>query len=164
LVLWVHKSKTWTPFFWYLCFKSLFFLSIALFIIIDKQCEIMKDNELFFFIFCSSESPYSLLYWIFFRVQGHELVDPSLLGLGVEVGLVPNIIKGVNIFTADVIKDFSYNNYDRIIQMLWTKGNKKKNLFVLKLFEMMPHGTLKFQIAFWAFKPTSTKRYCGSFK
>jgi hypothetical protein len=28
----------------------------------------------------------------------------SLLGLGVEVGLVPNIMKGINIFTAHVIK------------------------------------------------------------
>jgi hypothetical protein len=37
----------------------------------------------------------------------------SLLGLGVEVGLTPNIMKGINIFTADVIKDFSYN-YDII--------------------------------------------------
>jgi hypothetical protein len=30
----------------------------------------------------------------------------SLLGPGVEVGLAPNIMKGINIFTADVIKDF----------------------------------------------------------
>jgi hypothetical protein len=58
---------------------------------------------------------------------------------------------------ANVIKDFSYNNYDRIIQVLWKKGNKKKNkIFTLKVFEMMSHGTLKFQIAFWALKPTST--------
>jgi hypothetical protein len=28
----------------------------------------------------------------------------------------------------NVIKDFSYN-YDRIIQELWKKGNKKKNLY-----------------------------------
>jgi hypothetical protein len=49
----------------------------------------------------------------------------SLLGPGVEVGLAPNIMKGINIFTADVIKDFSYN-YDKIIQVLWKKGNKKK--------------------------------------
>jgi hypothetical protein len=71
-----------------------------------------------------------------------------------EVALAPNIMKGINIFTADVIKDFSYN-YDRIIQVLWRKGNKKKIIFTLKMFEMMPHGTLKFQI--WALRPTSTK-------
>jgi hypothetical protein len=34
-------------------------------------------------------------------------------------------MKGINIFTANVIKDFPYN-YDRIIQELWKKGNKKK--------------------------------------
>ncbi len=71
-----------------------------------------------------------------------------------EVGLAPNIMKGNNIFTANVIKDFSHN-YDKIIQVLWKKGNKKK-IFTLKVFEMMPHGTLKFQIAFWTLKPTST--------
>jgi hypothetical protein len=38
---------------------------------------------------------------------------------------MPNIMKGINIFTADVIKDFPYN-YDKIIQVLWKKGNKKK--------------------------------------
>jgi hypothetical protein len=48
----------------------------------------------------------------------------SLLGPGVEVGLAPNFMKDINIFTTDVIKDFSYN-YDRIIQVLWKKGNKK---------------------------------------
>ncbi len=52
----------------------------------------------------------------------------SLLGLGVEVGLMPIIMKGINIFNADVIKDFSYN-YDGIIQVLWKKGNKKKNIY-----------------------------------
>jgi hypothetical protein len=45
-----------------------------------------------------------------------------------EVGLVPNIMKCINIFIADVIKDFPYN-YDRTIQVLWKKGNKKKNLY-----------------------------------
>jgi hypothetical protein len=74
----------------------------------------------------------------------------------VEVGLVPNIMKGINIFTTDVIKDFPYN-YDKIIQVLWKKDNKKKKKITLKMFEMMPHGTLKFQIAFWALGPTSTK-------
>jgi hypothetical protein len=47
----------------------------------------------------------------------------------VEVGLAPNFMKGINIFTADVIKYFSYN-YDRIIiQVLWKKGNKNKKIF-----------------------------------
>jgi hypothetical protein len=67
----------------------------------------------------------------------------SLLGPRVEVGLAPNIMKGINIFTARC-KDFSYN-YDRIIQVL------RKKIFTLKVFEMMPHGTLKFQIVFWAY-------------
>jgi hypothetical protein len=52
----------------------------------------------------------------------------SLLGPGVEVGLVPNIMKVLIFLMANVIKKFSYN-YDRIIQMLWKKGNKKKNLY-----------------------------------
>jgi hypothetical protein len=38
---------------------------------------------------------------------------------------------------ANAIKDFPYN-YDRIIQVLWKKGNKKKKIFTLKVFEMMP--------------------------
>jgi hypothetical protein len=33
-------------------------------------------------------------------------------------------MKGINIFTIDVSKDFSYN-YDKIIQVKWKKGNKK---------------------------------------
>jgi hypothetical protein len=66
----------------------------------------------------------------------------SLLGPGVEVGLAPNIMKGINIFTANLIKNFS-PNYDRIIQVLWKKGNKKKKIFTLKVFEMMSHGTQK---------------------
>jgi hypothetical protein len=65
----------------------------------------------------------------------------------VEIGLAPNIMKGIDIFTADVIEDFPYN-YDKIIQVLQKKGNKKKKFFTLKVFEMMPHGTLKFQIVF----------------
>jgi hypothetical protein len=48
----------------------------------------------------------------------------SLLGPRVEVGLPPNIMKGINIFTVNIIKDFSYN-YDKIIQVLWKKGYKK---------------------------------------
>jgi hypothetical protein len=55
----------------------------------------------------------------------------SLLGPGVEVGLAPNIMKGINIFTTDVIKDFPYN-YDKIIQMLWKKGNKEKIILLWK--------------------------------
>jgi hypothetical protein len=51
----------------------------------------------------------------------------SLLGPWVELGLAPNIMKGINIFIVDVIKDFPYN-YDRIIPVLWKKCNKKKNL------------------------------------
>ncbi len=34
-----------------------------------------------------------------------------------EVGLAPNIMKGISIFTVDVIKDFSCT-YDKIIQVL----------------------------------------------
>jgi hypothetical protein len=65
-------------------------------------------------------------------------------------------MKDINIFTADVIKDFPYN-YDKIIQVLWKKGNQenKTNLYVESVWKM-PHGTLKFQIVFWALRPTST--------
>ncbi len=90
---------------------------------------------------------------IFTKLNSRDAISWSLLGPGMEVGLAPNIMKGINIFTTDVIKDFSYN-YDRIIQMLWKKGNKE-NIYILKMFEMMPHGTLKFQITFWALRPTS---------
>jgi hypothetical protein len=86
----------------------------------------------------------------------HEKTSWSLLGPGVEVGLEPNIMKGTNIFSANIIKDFPYN-YDKIIQVLWKKGNKEKKNLTLKVLEMMPHGTLKFQIVFWALRPTSTK-------
>jgi len=54
-------------------------------------------------------------------------------------------------FNVDVIND-CHNN-----QGLWKEGNK--NFFFLKVFEMMPCGALKFQIAFWAFRPTSIKRF-----
>ncbi len=87
----------------------------------------------------------------------HRTTSWSLLGPGVEVGLAPNIMKGINIFPADVIKDFLCN-YDRIIQVLGKKGNKEKKIFTLKVFEAMPHGTLKFQIVFWALRPTFTKK------
>ncbi len=61
-----------------------------------------------------------------------------------EVGLAPNIMKGMNI-----IKDFPYN-YDRIIIQSFVKESQqeRKKIFTLKVFEMMPHGTLNFQIAF----------------
>jgi hypothetical protein len=66
----------------------------------------------------------------------------------VEVGLAPNIMKGINIFTADIIKDFSHN-YDRIIQFKCCERKvARKKIFTLKVFEMMPHGTLKFQNVF----------------
>jgi hypothetical protein len=79
---------------------------------------------------------------------------------GVEVGLAPNIMKGINIFTPNVIKDFPYK-YDKIIQVLWKKRNKEKKIFSLKVFEMISHGTLKFQIVFWALRPTSTNKGQG---
>jgi hypothetical protein len=37
------------------------------------------------------------------------------------------------------------------------KGRQHKKNFILKVFEMMPHGTLKILIVFWAFKPTFAK-------
>jgi hypothetical protein len=64
---------------------------------------------------------------------------------------MPNVMKGINIFTSDVIKDCPYN-YGRIVQMLWKEGSKKKKIFILKVFEMMPCDTLKFQIAIWTLK------------
>jgi len=51
------------------------------------------------------------------KLQNMKTTIWSLLGLGVEVGLTPNIMKGINIFIANVNKDFSYN-YDKIIQVL----------------------------------------------
>jgi hypothetical protein len=53
-------------------------------------------------------------------------------------------MKGMNI-----IKDFPYN-YDRIIIQSFVKESQqeRKKIFTLKVFEMMPHGTLNFQIAF----------------
>jgi hypothetical protein len=39
------------------------------------------------------------------------------------------------------------------------KATREKNIFTLKVFEIMPHGTLKFQIAFWALRPTSSKKF-----
>jgi len=37
---------------------------------------------------------------------------------------------------------------------LWKEGNKKNNLFWMCLWS---RGALKFQIAFWALRPTSIK-------
>jgi len=61
----------------------------------------------------------------------------------VEVGLAPNIMKDISTFIAVVIKDCPYH-YDRIVQVLWKEGIKKKKILILKVFEMMSYGTLKF--------------------
>jgi hypothetical protein len=39
---------------------------------------------------------------------------------------------------------------------LWKEGNKKNNLFWMCLWS---HGALKFQITFWALRPTSIKKF-----
>jgi hypothetical protein len=65
----------------------------------------------------------------------------SLLGPGVEVGLTHNIMKGIKVFTVDIIKDYSCN-YGRIIQVLWKKGSKTKKILILKLFEKWCHIAL----------------------
>jgi hypothetical protein len=87
----------------------------------------------------------------------------SLLGPGVELGpSAPNIMKGINIFNeTNVVKDFSYN-YDRIIQVLWKKGNKKKiNLLVWKCLRWCHMTTLSnFRLRFEpSGLPTSTNEY-----
>jgi hypothetical protein len=76
-----------------------------------------------------------------------QLVIPFGTWSGGSRPSAPNIMKGINIFTADVIKDFPYN-YDKIIQVLWKKkGNKKKiKIFMLKLFENDAH------MALWNFR------------
>jgi hypothetical protein len=58
-------------------------------------------------------------------------------------------MKGINIFTADVIKDFSCNYYDKIIQVLWKKGNKakKKSYFVTIAFQCVLISSIKKKIA-----------------
>jgi len=61
------------------------------------------------------------------RALIHKALQEISSKFGVELGLAPNIWKGINIFTVDVIKDFPYN-YDRIIPVLWKKGNKKKKI------------------------------------
>ncbi len=38
------------------------------------------------------------------------------------------------------------------------RQQEKKNLLLWKCLKIMPHGTMKFQIAFWALRPTSTKK------
>jgi hypothetical protein len=73
----------------------------------------------------------------------------SFWGPGVEVGLAPNIMKGINIFTVDVIKDFSYNLWQNNSTHV-TETQQETKILTLKVFEMMPHSTLKFQIMFWA--------------
>ncbi len=80
-----------------------------------KKYNIPKQRKMFLFhLFSKSHtvtSNHSLC------LQLLETTGWSLLGPGVEVGLAPNIMKGINIFTIDVIKDFSCN-YDKIIQVL----------------------------------------------
>ncbi len=71
----------------------------------------------------------------------------SLMGPGVEVGLAPNIMKGINIFTADVIKDFPYN-YDKIIQVLWKKGNKEKKILLCKCLKWCHMALWNFRLCF----------------
>jgi hypothetical protein len=56
-------------------------------------------------------------------------------------------MKGINIFTTDVIKDFSYN-YDRIIQMLWKKGNKKKKSLFWKCLKWCHMALWNFRLHF----------------
>lgn len=53
-----------------------------------------------------------------------------------EIGLAPNIMKDINLFTADIIKDCPYN-YGRIVEVLWKEGRKEKKILFLKVFEMM---------------------------
>jgi hypothetical protein len=51
-------------------------------------------------------------------------------------------MKGINIFTADVIKNFPYNS------SAVKERQQEKKISTVKVFEMMPHGTLKFHIVF----------------
>jgi hypothetical protein len=81
------------------------------------------------------------LYWF-----GSNQTSWSLLGPGVEVGLVPNIMKGINIFIANVIKDFSYN-YKKI-QVLWKKGNKKKKSLLWKCLKWCHMALWNFRLCF----------------
>ncbi len=50
----------------------------------------------------------------------------SLLGPGVEVGLVPNIMKGINILMANVIKDFSYNLWQNNSSVVKERQQERK--------------------------------------
>jgi hypothetical protein len=84
----------------------------------------------------------------------------SLLGPRVEVGLTPNIMKGINIFTTNVIKDCPYN-YGRIVFKCceMKAARRKKSLFWRCLKWCHVAGSLKFQIAFWTLRPTSTNKF-----
>jgi len=48
-------------------------------------------------------------------------------------------------------------NFFLIVKVREKKVVARIYFFIVKVLEMMPCGTLKFQIAFWALKPTSTK-------
>ncbi len=128
-------------------------------------CHLQSDN-LNFFIFMSKnwpsdprvgyKSPSNLVELIQINLDFEDELEKfegsferdetswSLLGPRVEVSLTPNILKGINIFTVDVIKDCPYKVCEYHSEM---KATRKK-IFILKVFEMMPCGTLKFQIAF----------------
>jgi hypothetical protein len=56
-------------------------------------------------------------------------------------------MKGINIFTANVIKDFSGISMT-VSSAVKERQQENKKIFSLKVFEMMPSGTPKFQIAF----------------
>ncbi len=92
----------------------------------------------------SHENPSRLLSILWSTHWSRDQTSWSLLGPGVEVGLAPNIMKGINIFTTDVIKDFPYN-YDKIIQVLWKKGNKKKKSLLWKCLKWC-------HMTFWNFR------------
>jgi len=71
----------------------------------------------------------------------------SLLGPGVEVGLVPNIMKCINIFIANVIKDSPYNLWQNNSSAVKERQQEKK-IFTLKVFEMMPMALWNFRLCF----------------
>jgi hypothetical protein len=78
-------------------------------------------------------------------------------------------MKGINIFTVDVIKDFSYN-YDRKIQVLWKKGNKKKKSLLWKCLKWCHMAFWNFKLCFEPSGPLPLKRRnawcntCSSFE
>jgi hypothetical protein len=58
-----------------------------------------------------------------------------------------SIMKGINIFTANVIKDFPYS-YDKIIQVLWKKGNKEKKIILWKCLKWCHMALWDFRLCF----------------